>query len=309
MPAYPHITIVCFAALTLATGCNTTPVATPVGLAQWYPQGTAGQQQQQNLPKPSARKPSAQQPVAKKLDAPPRATGSGGGMDQLALLTLQNRLKDLEEKYQHLWLKYQALEKGLALGLMPPEVAASLNKSLDKSPKAPSASAGDRSRYDGAQPAGYDAAPAPTAKHHVVDPPAPAAQPAPKAASLSRGIKGAIALYQKAKYGRALIAFQQLQKQYSAAELGGNDHYWIGLCWYHLKDFSKARESLDVFQTRYPRHNLARKASFYQAKIDLDIGLTKKGVAALEELIQLRSSDEVGKLARSEIESLNDELR
>lgn len=218
---------------------------------------------------------------------------------QIAFIRLQHRLADLEEKYQQLWLKYKALEKGLALGLMPPEVTASLAKSLDQRPPA----AAKQSALAAKQAAAKgDSAPAPKIRK------APAAAKRPPSASLTAGIKKALRLYQNGKYGQALIALQKLQKQHGPAELNGNDLYWIGLCWYHLKDFSKARESLDVFQTRYRQHNLARKAALYQAKIDLDIGLTKKGVAALEGLIQDSAGDEVAKLARAEIESVHDDI-
>lgn len=310
------------------TGCFTTPEQTPKGLAQWYPQG----QVTQDVDSP-------QQPAAPRVPSPPakleprqigqkkpngttlpQAARQESSASPLALAKMRLRIKDLEEKYHQLWLKYQALEKGLTLGLVTPEVAASLSRNLDNNPmtlqqnKAVVRKGRAKAALDGGQLGRQSSGQVEshkdsTVKHTVVDLPIISAVHAPKPKSLSSGIKDALALYKSAKYGKALLAFQGLQKQYSPAQLKGNDHYWIALCWYRLKDFSKARESLNIFQSRYPRHNLARKAALYQAKIDIDVGLTKKGVAALEELVRQKSTDEVAKLALSEIESVNDIFR
>lgn len=304
-------------------GCQTTPVDTPKGLAQWYPQGHRAPTAQETTaaeatpaqpgeakvePRSSAIAPKAI--AAEDHQSVERHRQSADSALQYA--KLHNRLKDLEQKYDQLWLKYQALEKGLTLGLVPPEVDRSLNAALDRSS---TRSAQPSHKLSDAQPRDLgtrhnDPVQTPSGiKHSVKDMPIIKAVHEPMAPSLSEGIKDALALYQSAKYGKALLAFQGLQKQYSPKQLKGNDHYWIGLCWYQLKDFSKARESLDIFQNRYPGHNFARKAKLYQAKIDIDVGLTKKGVAALEELVRQQSSDEVAKLALSEIESVNDIFR
>lgn len=304
-------------------GCQTTPVDTPKGLAQWYPQGHRAPP----APETTATEPTPAQSGAFKMESrssaiAPKAIAAEdhqslkqrqpAGDSALQYAKLRNRLKDLEQKYDHLWLKYQALEKGLTLGLVPPEVDRSLNAALDRSTTQPAL---PPHRLSGAPPRDRgtgqnDPVQTPSGiKHRVKDMPIIKAVHEPMAPSLSEGIKDALALYQSAKYGKALLAFQGLQKQYSPKQLKGNDHYWIGLCWYQLKDFSKARESLDIFQDRYPGHNFARKAKLYQAKIDIDVGLTKKGVAALEELVRQQSNDQVAKLALSEIESVNDIFR
>lgn len=319
------------------TGCFTTPEQTPTGLAQWYPQGQvshaasapAGAMAPANTQAPAhtgapAKLQPKLQPKPPETARPTRPAYSSqpddaAGISPLALAKMRLRIKDLEEKYRKLWLKYQALEKGLTLGLVTPEVAASLSRNLDNNPMTlpqnkavGSMGDGDGSAsHSGASPSSKPSArhKDSTVKHTVVDLPIISAVHAPKSKSLSSGIKDALALYKSAKYGKALLAFQGLQKQYSPAQLKGNDHYWIALCWYRLKDFSKARESLNIFQSRYSGHNLARKAALYQAKIDIDVGLTKKGVAALEELVRQKSTDEVAKLALSEIESVNDIFR
>lgn len=110
--------------------------------------------------------------------------------------------------------------------------------------------------------------------------------------------------YIKGTYQIALLEFQKFIEIYPDNPLVENCLYWIGECYYGLKDYGKAKESLENVTARFPKG-----AKYYSAKLKLALvhyNLGEKEIAKkmLAEIVkEVPMSTEAG-VAREKLRTL-----
>lgn len=212
----------------------------------------------------------------------------------LVIIKLENRVSELEQKLSSLSQKYKILEKGLTLGLIPKEMTPDF--SLNKKKIGSSISTkGHRINHTISK------------KTKTVNESSPILTSSKKE-NYSDDLKKALLLYNQKNYQKALHAFQQVTISHPESMENGNHLYWLGMCWFHLNDSLKAKFHLGNLTKNYPENSNFRKASYYLALIDIDSGMTKSGVEALESLIKALPDDEISKLAHKKISELENNM-
>jgi tol-pal system protein YbgF len=92
-------------------------------------------------------------------------------------------------------------------------------------------------------------------------------QPAPKAVEPSDAYRQAKSDYDKGNFDLALAGFQNYLVQFPDASQADNAQYWVGECYYSLKDYNKAIEAFAKVIKDHPKSDKAAGAK-------LKIGLT-----------------------------------
>ena len=223
---------------------------------------------------------------------------SGGGRSSESA---QNRTQDaMELRIAQLWARVDELEtqviqqkertklieKGMMLGIVPEEL-----KTEPKLPPAPIKK--ESSSLD-------LAAPAPLAE-------------VSKSKSQDREqyrllLQQAQDRFNKANYGQAIVLYNEIGSTFDDNLTEGSHHYWVGLCWYYLKEYKLSEESFQAFRDRYPNNPWQPHARFYLAKIDQQRGLTQKALAQFRSILEEQPDRDLGEMARSEIENMKEKL-
>ena len=93
-------------------------------------------------------------------------------------------------------------------------------------------------------------------------------------------------LFKEGKYGKAFIEFSKLHKEHTDQIKKGEPQYWLGRCWYKLKEFTQAKKYFTNFIDENPNSPWIPSASFHLAKTELDLGLRKAAISRLRALIE-----------------------
>lgn len=99
-------------------------------------------------------------------------------------------------------------------------------------------------------------------------------------------MKTAKELYRSGKYGKAYLIFSKVDKMFADNITHGAQKYWLGRCWYKLKENQSAQQFLTEFITSYSKSPLVASAQLYLAKVELAMGLQEQAIARLRSIVK-----------------------
>lgn len=118
----------------------------------------------------------------------------------------------------------------------------------------------------------------------------------------------AISLFNKGEYGSAYVSFNNIDASYIDSVKQGEPEYWIGRCWYRLKEFQAAKKHFHSYVKKHPTSTRAPMAKYYLAKIDVTMGLPSSAVATLQEIIRDNPNGPAAEASRELIADMNKSL-
>lgn len=126
----------------------------------------------------------------------------------------------------------------------------------------------------------------------------------------------AVKYYEKKKYSKALILFDELMSKYRGQSEAEDLYYYTAYTSYRLRDYTSARFNFKNFATTYPNSPRAEECRFMSAycfyqdspRFSLDQENTKKAIDELQLFINLYPDGEKAKEAGDLIQKLRDKL-
>ncbi len=207
---------------------------------------------------------------------------------ELRLAQLWSKVDDLEAQQLQQKERSKILEKGLLLGLIPEELRAE-----GKSPR-PKKSAPDEE---------------PALKLQVpVAVPVPAPELSHDRTLYRKLLQDAQDKFNRANYGQAIVAFNDIGAKFDDEITEGSHHYWIGLSWFYLKEYKLAEESFMAFKGRYPSSPWTNHAGFYLAKIEQSRGLNQRALEQFQKILDDNPDRDLGEMAKAEIQRMKEQL-
>jgi TolA-binding protein len=216
---------------------------------------------------------------------------------ELKLARLWARVDELEEEQYRQKEKIRVLEKGATLGLVPEE----LKKPKEASPPPP---------------------PTPTPKEGP-QPKAPPADEADAKAAAESGPKGIAASeqahykemlavahdqFKSGRYGRAIVEFDKIGKEFGDDVAGGMHRYWIAKSWAALKEYNTARQILSDLVADLPTSPWVPRAKLELARVEWRLGLQDTALKRFREVIDQHPYEDAAEMAKMELEALDKKL-
>ncbi|MBI5184981.1 MAG: tol-pal system protein YbgF [Nitrospinae bacterium] len=106
------------------------------------------------------------------------------------------------------------------------------------------------------------------------------------------------------EYESAIEGFRKFIEQYPGDKLAGNAQYWIGECYYGMKDFKKAAEEFKKVLENYPKGNKVPDARLKHALCLYDLKEVDLCLAELEKLVSEYKGASIADAASKQIERL-----
>ncbi len=213
----------------------------------------------------------------------PIFASSDSTVDDLALkqAKLLARLEELEKTVRKQKEKLRVLEKGLTLGLTPSglESATDVSENADQELSDLKDGGDDQNSDTNNLSDDYE--------------------------SYLTQLSSAKQLFRSGKYGKAYIAFARLDKTYDDTVTKGVPIYWIGRCWYRLKEYQSARTQLNNFVAQYPASKWTPSAKFYLARSEWELGLREMSVKRYQEIVRQYPEDGTAEAARQILRNMD----
>jgi tol-pal system protein YbgF len=96
----------------------------------------------------------------------------------------------------------------------------------------------------------------------------------------------AFANFQKAAYHKSILQFNVFVERYPHHDLTDNAFYWIGECWYGLRNYPRAIAAFDIVLQRFPKGNKAPDSLLKKAFSLQRSGKARDALEAFQELIR-----------------------
>ncbi|MBC7659616.1 MAG: tetratricopeptide repeat protein [Chitinophagaceae bacterium] len=224
---------------------------------------------------------------------------------ELRVAQLWSRVDDLETQLLKQKERSKLLEKGLLLGIVPEEL-----KADDEKPKAAGKKLVKSSKSNAAEKSS-DA-------ERVNEKKSPLEIPLSAAAAKSEGsqdsdlyrkmLEAAQNKFNKADYGQAIIAYNDIGAKFDDSVTEGSHLYWIGLSWFYLKEYKLSEETFTSLKDRYPSNPWSSYAAFYLAKIEQSRGLSQRALDQFQKILDENPDRDLGEMARAEIARMKEKL-
>jgi TolA-binding protein len=115
-------------------------------------------------------------------------------------------------------------------------------------------------------------------------------------------------MFKAGRFGKAYLEFSKIDKEFVDDISTGEPKYWLGRCWYQLKEYQTAIQNLKAFGTSYPASPWAASAKFFLARSELDSGLREAAVKHFQEIIRDHPYDGTAEAAKQAIGNLEKAL-
>lgn len=209
------------------------------------------------------------------------------------------RMDQLENKLLRQQEKIQLLEQGLILGIVPDKLKGkslierrpTQSTSIDQPVKKPKALV--RSQPE---------------KLPQTDVSKVSSSKSKDNGEYKKHLQAARELYSSGSYSKAYLAFGRLQQDYDEIITGGEPQYWLGRCWYRLKDFEAAEEHFGKFIKANPQNPWTPSAKYFLAQVEFQLDYKEKAVKRLEGLIKDYPYDGTTEAAKELLSRLKDEV-
>ncbi len=214
---------------------------------------------------------------------------------ELKLARLWARVDELEEEQLRSKERVRVLEKGITLGLIPEE----LKKKGAAKPIVKEAMAEEMSPKE----------PPKAEKPPEVDP--TKADPSMSKAegdAYQAALASANDLYRSGRYGRAIVEYDRIGKDYNGKVDGGMHKYWIGKCWSNLKEFETSRQIFIDLMTENTTSPWLPRAKLELARVEWRLGQQDTALQRYREIIQAHPYEDAAEMAKMELENLGKSL-
>lgn len=195
------------------------------------------------------------------------------------------RLNDLEAKVNEQSQKIRVLEKAVKLGIIPEEMK------TDKT----------HSNQLLADYAGEDSTLDSQSKNDLK-------RPESRKGELKKDMSEANALFTKGEYGKAFVAFQKIDQKYSESDKQGESLYWMGRCWFALKEYQTAKQYFKDMIRSNPASTRVGQAKVLIAQSEMKLGLNEEALATLRDIIREHPEGNASEEARKILSQLKDSL-
>jgi len=118
------------------------------------------------------------------------------------------------------------------------------------------------------------------------------------------GYRDAYASYESGQYPLARAKFEKLLELYPQGQFADNARYWIGECFYALRDFERAILNFNQVLERYPKSGKIPNAYLKLGLAFLEIGKSKEAKISWETLVARFPGSEPARIAREKIKKL-----
>lgn len=214
---------------------------------------------------------------------------------ELRIARLSSRIDELETQLVQQKERSKLLEKGLLLGLVPDELK-SEGIAEARKPQAPHANEKSSTSLS-------------AVKLLEVKTPEIVKNEGNQDRDLYRKkLQEAQDKFNRANYGQAISAYNEIGAKFDDSITEGSQHYWIGLSWFYLKEFKLAEESFQTLRSRYPGSPWSQHAEFYLAKVDLSRGFHQRALEQFQKILDENPSRDLGEMAQAEIERMREKL-
>lgn len=133
---------------------------------------------------------------------------------------------------------------------------------------------------------------------------AAAAAPTAETSPIRRAYESAFAQYRSGDYQGAIAAFEAFVKRYPHDALAANAQYWIGDCWFNLRDFRAAAAAQQALIANYSDSSKVPDAMLNLASAQLALGDSATAKKTLEELIAKFPQHDAADKARQRVSKL-----
>jgi tol-pal system protein YbgF len=107
--------------------------------------------------------------------------------------------------------------------------------------------------------------------------------------------------YLNGRYELAITGFQRFLKDFGSSSLAPNAHYWIGECYYSMKDYVRAIQAFERVVTDYPRNEKIAPALFKLGLAAAEMGDAARARSYLKRVIEEFSGSDEAKLAKNKL--------
>jgi TolA-binding protein len=114
--------------------------------------------------------------------------------------------------------------------------------------------------------------------------------------------------YRAGKYGRAIVEFSDIGKNFGNKVEGGLHQYWIAKSWIGLKEYNTARQQLQDFLKDYASSPWVPRAKLDLAKVEWRLGLQETAIQRFREIIQSYPYEDAAEMAKTELSHLDKAL-
>jgi tol-pal system protein YbgF len=111
--------------------------------------------------------------------------------------------------------------------------------------------------------------------------------------------------YLQGKYELAISTFKEFLDKFKDHPLSENCNYWIGECYYGLKDYQQAKIALEYVITTYPKGNKYVSAKLKLALTYYNLGDKNKAKSLLVEILKNYPQSEEASVAREKLRVLS----
>lgn len=113
----------------------------------------------------------------------------------------------------------------------------------------------------------------------------------------------AVEQFEKKKLNKAYLSFSAINREYSIDVSKGEPLYWMGRCWFELKEYQSANALFKQFLNLLPERSLSESAEIYSAKADFFLGNTADARRTLNRLLTRTPSSPNTTLAKELLNS------
>ncbi|MBI2092635.1 MAG: tol-pal system protein YbgF [Deltaproteobacteria bacterium] len=126
----------------------------------------------------------------------------------------------------------------------------------------------------------------------------------PQAANETENYQKALDFVHKSDFLTAVAAFRSFLKSYSKSELADNAQYWIGECYYALKDYAKAIKEFQIISEKYIKSDKVAGAVLKQGFSFAELGMIEEAKTFLNKVIKDYPGSDESVRAKEKIDRL-----
>ena len=236
-------------------------------------------------------------------------------------------IPELELKYAKLWTKVddldrlirkqrqriRVLEKGLLLGIIPEELKGDGEVDEDEAMNSPSEGSVSQSRHEksGVAPIADTSSEPALGEAQEQKPTQEVSAKTDQgnsSADYQQKMSQAHESFRAGRYGRAIVEFAAIGKEFGDSADGGAWKFWTARCWAAMKEYQTARQHFGEFLSAHPSSPWALRANVEMARVENALGLKETAMQRLRSVIQQQPFAESAEMAKMELKNMQQAL-
>jgi TolA-binding protein len=233
-------------------------------------------------------------------DSTPTAAGNDENLPiELKQAKIWTRLDAIEQEQSRQRARIKLLEQGLLLGVVPDELRDPADLEHERRQKEKS-----KKKLEAAP-----AQPQVQSPDSANTPPTPATvEKSNDRSQYEKEFSAAQELIREGRYGRAIVALEEIGSKFDEQTTAGAHHYWIGVCWFNLKDYDAATKHLQTLVQKHTTSPWVPRSKLYLARIQVRRGLREQALSSFQQIISDHKNEDAADMARADIEALKSSL-